>query len=233
VARVTISRNLRLLDVDRLADECADQTARFFKRVTHDTSYCYELYRRAIVSRNSYAWERIYHQYRSLVASWVRRHSELQTAGEEVDYFVNRAFDKMWSAMDAEKFSQFHDVAELLRYLQMCVHSVIVDYTRCNQLKTVHLESSVAPPPQDFLSTERQVADQLERHRLWQTVADLTQDEKESIVLRYSFLYGLKPSEIYASNSDRFDSMDDLYRVKRNLLNRLRRNPVLQQFLNV
>jgi RNA polymerase sigma factor (sigma-70 family) len=229
---MTIAGNLRLLDVDRLADECADQTARFFSRVTHDASYCYELFRRAIVGRNSYAWEKIYRQYQPLVASWVRRHSGLQAAGEEVDYFVNCAFDKMWSAIDAPKFNQFHDVADLLRYLQMCVHSVIVDHTRSHQLREVNLESSVALPAQDLLSAEGQVTDQLERHRLWQIVAGLTRDEKESIVLQSSFLYGLKPSEIYASNVDRFESMDELYRVKRNLLNRLRRNPSLQQFLD-
>ena len=78
---MTDARKLRLFDVDRLADECADQTARFFSQVSHDTGYCYELFRRAIVGRNSYAWEKVYLIYHPLVASWVRRHSGLPAAG--------------------------------------------------------------------------------------------------------------------------------------------------------
>jgi DNA-directed RNA polymerase specialized sigma24 family protein len=227
-----VPRNPRLLNVDQLADECADHTARFFSRATHDTGYCYELFRRAIVDRNSYAWEQIFHQYQSLVASWVRRHSGLRAAGEDVDYLVNCAFDKMWSAMDADKFHRFTDVAGLLRYLQLCVHSVIVDHARGNQTKTVELDALPHLPSQDLPSIEKRVTDLLEGRRLWQAVTALTQNEKESIILKYSFLYDLKPSEIYAANPDRFESLEELYRVKRNLLNRMRRNPMLQQFLH-
>jgi DNA-directed RNA polymerase specialized sigma24 family protein len=224
--------NLRLLDLDQLADECADHTERFFNRVEHDTGYCYELFRRAIVGRDSYAWEKIYHLYQPLVASWVRRHDGLPIAMEEVDYFVNCAFEKMWSAIDAEKFGGFEDVAGLLRYLQMCVHSVIVDHTRSIQLQIVSLEAFPHPPPQDLPSIEKRVTERLEQRRLWQTLADLIKDEGEFIILQGSFLYGLRPSEIYAANPDQFESVDELYQIKRNLLNRLRRNPIMQQFLN-
>jgi len=229
---MTSGRNLRLIDVDRLADECADQTARFFSRTEHDTGYCYELFRRAIISRNDYAWEKIYDIYQPLIASWVGRHSGLGTADEEVDYFVNCAFDKLWSAVNAEKFGQIQDLASLLRYFQMCVYSVIVDYARGNQFSTTDLDilaNHVAP---DSTSIEKYVTDQLERLRLWEMVTKLTQDEREIIVLRYSFVYDLKPAQIYAAHPDQFESLEELYRVKRNLLNRLRRNQMLRQFLH-
>lgn len=227
---MTVPRNLRLLDVDQLADECAEHTAKFFSRTIHETGYCYELFRRAIVDRNSYAWEKIYQNYQPLAASWARRHNGLQDVDEEVDYFVNGAFDKMWSAMDAEKFKNSKDVADLLRYLKMCVHSVIVDHARAGHTRTLSLEAFAHLPDQDLPSIEKRVTDQIEGERLWQTAVDLTHDEKEAIVLQFSFVYGFKPSEIYATYPDRFDSMDEIYRTKRNLLNRLRRNPIMQQF---
>jgi hypothetical protein len=133
--------------------------------------------------------------------------------------------------MHAEKFKRFQDLASLLRYLKMCVHSVIVDHNRGNQVKTVTLEKFAHLPPPDVPIIENAVTDQLEKKRLWQMITSLLQDDKELIVIRYSFLYDLKPSEIYADNPDRFESLDELYRVKRNLLNRLRRNPMLRQFL--
>jgi len=149
-----------------------------------------------------------------------------------VDYFVNCAFDKLWSAVNAEKFGQIQDLASLLRYFQMCVYSVIVDYARGNQFSTTDLDilaNHVAP---DSTSIEKYVTDQLERLRLWEMVTKLTQDEREIIVLRYSFVYDLKPAQIYAAHPDQFESLEELYRVKRNLLNRLRRNQMLRQFLH-
>jgi DNA-directed RNA polymerase specialized sigma24 family protein len=227
---MTDARKLRLLDVDRLADECADQTARFFSRSNHDTGYCYELLRRAIVGRNSHAWDKIYEIYQPLVTGWVRRHSSLEAAGDDIDYFVNCAFDKMWSAMNAEKFRQSEDLASLLRYFQTCVHSVIIDHRRGNQIQTVDLDGIPHLPSPDSPSIEDGVTGRLERKRLWQIVTSLVQNKKEMIILRCSFLHGQKPSEIFAAYPDRFESLDEVYRIKRNLLNRLRRNPALRRF---
>lgn len=228
---MTGASNLRLLEVDRLADECADQTARFFSRRPYNPAYCYELFRRALVGRNDYAWEKIYQIYWPLVAGWVRCHSGLPAAGEDVEYFVNGAFGRFWSAVDGEKFRQFEDLARLLHYFHMCVNSIVVDHARNNQIITVDLEVLADLTPEDLTSVEALVTDKLERHRLWKTAIALTQDKKEYIILEYSFAYGLKPSQIYANNSNRFESLDEVYRVKRNLLNRLSRNPVFLQFL--
>jgi DNA-directed RNA polymerase specialized sigma24 family protein len=228
---MTIGRKLRLLDVDQLADECADQTAKFFNRADYDTGYCYELFRRAFVDRNNRAWERIFQIYRPLVASWVSKHNGLRAAGEDVDFFINSAFDRIWSAVDAEKFSQFYDLASLLSYFQLCVHSAIVDHARSNQIKTFDLEILANLPPPNPSLIEQYVTDKLERLRLWDTIVGLMRSEKEILVLRYSYVYDLKPSEIYAAYPGKYESLDEVYRVKRNLLNRLRRNPMLRQFL--
>lgn len=228
------ARTIRLLGVDRLADECADQTAKFFSRSNHDTGYCYELLRRAIVGRDDYAWDRIYKIYRPLVTSWVRRHGGWEAAGDEIDYFVNCAFEKMWLAMTAEKFERSADLAGLLSYFQACVHSVIVDHRRSNQVPITDLEgwSNHLPSP-GLSSIEDHVTDQLESDRLWQTVTNLTKNEDERIVLRHSYLYNHKPSQIYAAYPNRFESPDEVYQIKRNLLSRLRRNPLVRQFLRL
>ncbi len=229
---MTTVSNLRLLDVDQLADECADHTERFFNRLEYDPSYCYELFRRAIVDRNGYAWEKIYCQYQPLVASWVSHHSKFSVAGEQVEYFVNCAFEKMWWAVDAKKFKKFDNVAGLLRYLQTCVHSVIVDHVRSVQINAVSLDVIAHPLSEDLPTIEKRVADRLERQRFWRIVVDLIRNEQEFIVLRSSFLYDLKPAKIHAAHPDQFKSVGEVYQIKRNLLNRLRRSPMMQQFFN-
>jgi DNA-directed RNA polymerase specialized sigma24 family protein len=226
------NRDLQHLDIDQLAEKCADQTAKFFNREQHDPSYCYELFRRAIVGRNKYAWDKVFQQYQFLVANWVRRRAGDTATDEEIDYTVNRAFEKLWLALTPDKFDRFNDIASLLCYFQTCVNSVIVDHNRRNSPPTVSLEALAQPTGRDLASVEKTVTDQLERHRLWRTALDLMRDEKERFVLQASFAYDLKPSEIYASRPEQFESTAEVYRIKRNLLSRLRRNPVLQQFLS-
>jgi DNA-directed RNA polymerase specialized sigma24 family protein len=136
----------------------------------------------------------------------------------------------MWSAFNAEKFKQFEDVAGLLRYLQTCVHSVIADHKRNNPIRTVDLEASDRLSTPNPPSIEAHVTDRIERRNLWLVAINLMRDEKECIVLKYSFMYDYKPAAIYAAFPDLFESLDEVYRIKRNLLNRLRRNPRLQQF---
>ena len=223
------TQNLRLLDVDQLADECANHTERFLNRLEYDPSYCYELFRRAIVDRNDYAWKKIYGQYEGLVARWVRSHPKLPAAREQVKYLVNRTFDKLWSSVDAAKFAQFDNLQGLLRYLQICVNSVVVDHCREQLIETISLEHQSHSPSPDLSAIERQVAERAERRHLWQIVMEEAHNKKESIVLQLSFLCGLKPAQIYAEYPDLFESVEEVYQVKRNCLNRLRRNPAMKR----
>ena len=73
----------RALGLSSLAHRCAQETDLFFRREAYDPSFCYELFRRAIVLGDQNAHERLYIQYQSLVASWVERHSSYPSTGEE------------------------------------------------------------------------------------------------------------------------------------------------------
>jgi hypothetical protein len=48
-----------------------------------------------------------------------------------------------------------------------------------------------------------------------------------------SFALGLKPREIYARSGGLFDDVKEVYRVKENVLARLRRDPELKKILGV
>lgn len=67
---------------------CAQESDRFFKRLPHDSRYCYELFRRAVTLGSQRAWDLIYAQYQPLVTSWVKCHAMFSATGEEASYFV-------------------------------------------------------------------------------------------------------------------------------------------------
>ena len=54
-------------------------------------------------------------------------------------------------------------------------------------------------------------------------------DEAEQLVARLSFVAGLSPREIRARHPDRFADVNTVYRIKRNLIDRLRRSQCIEQ----
>src|SRR5689334_9279552 len=122
--------DLRLLPLAAIAGECREQTSRFLRGDESRDEFCWELIRRAIVDRNQQAWEAFFMQYRGIVLSWIRRHPASDRLAEEPEFWINRAFERFWIALTAERFAQFPSLASLLRYLQLCINSILVDATR-------------------------------------------------------------------------------------------------------
>ncbi len=226
---------LRLLTTAGLAHRCAQETELFFQRKQYDPRYCFELFRRAIAGRNQQAWESIYNQYLRLAMGWAQRHPLLTTSGEDAEYFVNSAFEKMWAALTPEKFEHFRDLKSVLRYLQMCVHSAIVDYVRQADYTTEELSAEESPlsgqdPDAD---TETQVLRQVNNEEVWRLVSERLNDDKERRVVYGCFILDLKPSELYARFRHMFVDVSEVYRVKQNVLARLRRDAGLRKLLGL
>lgn len=185
------------------------------------------------MGRNQRAWELVYAQYRPLVVGWVERHSAFPASGEEIQYFVNRAFEKMWVALTPDKFSQFSNLKSLLRYLQMCVHSVILDEVRVAEKAVVSVQaevSSVGSGPSGPV-VENQALARVRRQEFWGEISARLRNEKEHRVVYGSFVLALKPRELYAQFRETFRDVTEVYRVKENVLARLRRDAELKKLL--
>jgi RNA polymerase sigma factor (sigma-70 family) len=233
---------LGLLPFRSLCDRCQQESDRFFAQKEHDPRFCYELFRRAFVHGNELAWECLYARYQKLVMSWVTRHALYYSLGEEADYFMNRAFEKMWQGIPAENFEKFPDLKSLLRYLQMCTHAVMVDFARwkeqahlwdrANQLDNGAEEydpfATIMDPE---MRPERTVARQEMQEILWQRLNDLCNSEKEHLVIEGYFVLDLKPRQIFDLHREQFSDIRDVSRTKDNFLARIRRNDEFREFL--
>ncbi|HEX6386965.1 MAG TPA: sigma-70 family RNA polymerase sigma factor [Anaerolineae bacterium] len=216
-----------------LSQRCAQESDHFFNRQPYDPRFCFELFRRAILHQNERAWDSVYHQYQPLVASWVERHSMFPAANEEVQYFLNRAFEKMWRVLTPEKFADFPDLKSLLRYLQMCVHSVIVDAVR-RQEQAQRLDDVPESAVRDGggQPVEERVLGRVQREELWAFLLERLKDEKEEKVVYGSFVLGLKPGQLYDEFEGTFADVNEIYRVKENVMARFRRDQDLPDFLD-
>lgn len=240
---MTSQNELSLLPFRSLCDRCHRESERFFAQKEHDPRFCYELFRRAFVHGNDLAWSCLYERYQKLVLSWVTRHALYSGLGEEADYFMNRAFEKMWQGIPAENFSKFPDLKSLLRYLQMCTNAVMVDFARWKEQahlwdranRSANGDEEIDPfatIKDADLRPEREVAQREMQELLWEKLKALCNNGKELLAIYGYFVLDLKPREIYDLYPEHFTDVRDVSRTKDNYLARVRRNDEFKEFLD-
>ena len=162
--------------------------------------------------------------------SWAARHSQFAATGEHVDFFVNGACAKLWERITPEKFVNFPDVKSILRYLQMCLHSSITDYVRAHNVITVEFG-------EDELKEERvmvvadNTSERANKHAFWDAVNARLKDDKERLVIRALFVFGMKPSEVLAHHPKTFRDVKEIYSIRENVIDRLARDGNLRVFV--
>lgn len=238
IARHLSYRKLHLLSdlsIDELARRCRQESDRFLAGQPSDEAYGLELFRRAITNGDQAAWQTIYAQYQTLLAYWVRGHSRFHSTQEEVTFFVNAAFARFWRTASERKTKlQFVSLASLLAYLKACVHSAIEDECRRRQRwprDVLGWDNLPGMAVDDAPTPEARAISRITAESLQEAVMSRLRGEQEKAIAVLGWAYELSPREIQACRPDLFADVGRVYQVKRNLLNRLLRDPFIQQLL--
>jgi hypothetical protein len=222
---------LQDVSVAELGRRCREETLRFLRGEPREDAYCFEVFARAVVQRQDDAWAAIVAQYRGIVLAYVAQHAAAAMIREPDDYWVNRAFQRFWSAVGPERFGQFPDLAALLKYLKLCVHSVLMDEIRARRAAPTNSLDEIPETAPSATDAERSVVGKLAGEQLWSAISAELQGEAEQVVAYLSFTRDLKPSEIFERYQRLYASVADVYRIKRNVIERLRRSPEVRSFL--
>lgn len=226
-------KTIATMDNAELASACSEQTRRFLSDQSSDQRYGMELWRRAIEEHDQLAWEAVVAQYRGLVIASIRRHPLGRIVGDDDDDWVCRVFERFWRAIDARRLMSFADIAAVMGYLKLCVHSVLTDHIRSRHPERVAplSDASAAPAPADGADATEHVIGELVGEQLWRVIQRELQDDAEECLAYLSLVRDLRPAEIQARRPDLFPTTADVYRLKRNVIERLRRSTRIQSFL--
>lgn len=217
--------------LDEISRACQEETGKFMRGLPSVDDYGLELLRRAIVLREPRAWEAFFAQYHGMVLAWVRKHPAHATAGEEASYCVHRAFERFWSAVGPAHFQSFGSVAAALKYLKLCVNSVLLDEARARAASQMESLDALPVDRADAIAdAEEEAIDRVSCADLWRAIEQKLADEAERAVVYGSFVLDMKPAEILHRHRDLLSSVADVYRIKRNVLQRLRRSPAILAF---
>jgi hypothetical protein len=228
VALISHEANLQHMALEDLAQKCAQETDRFFAHHECDSSYCFELFRRAVQNKDERALEVVIAQYRPLVARWVDKHPGFPLINEEAQDFIAQAFERFWSSFTPAKFEKSQNLAAVLRYLQMCVHGAITD--ACRKFRYIQLEQERRDEEQESARLEWTPEDLLQSDEFWRLIQKKSRDPKEYTVVYASFHLGLSPREILAEYPGLFRDRKEIYQYKANLLARLEGDEEIKEF---
>jgi RNA polymerase sigma factor (sigma-70 family) len=219
---------LQHMAVGDLAQKCAQETDLFFNHHDYDSSYGFELFRRAVRNKDEGALEVVITQYQPLVARWVDKHPDFLLINEEAQDFIAQAFERFWVSFTPAKFDKSQNLAAILRYLKMCVHGAITDSWR--KFRRIQLEQEIGDEEQEFSQLESTPEDHLQNEEFWQLIKKKSKDSKEYTVVYASFSLALSPREILAQYPDVFHDIKEIYQYKANLLDRLERDDEIKDF---
>jgi hypothetical protein len=209
--------------------------------------HCFELFRRAITGGDQLAWEAVYEEFQPRVNIWVKGHLYYSYNMEEPEFFTNRAFEKIWAGLSPEKFARLPELNAVLRYLQMCVHSAIVQNLR-GRAKTARLDEYVDPVTErEALSAsavppipvpagsgiEERAYIKTQAETLWNMLQERLQNEKERCLIHAHYVLALQPEQIRIRYPQVLGDGEELRRVRDQLLERLIQDAEIRDFFDL
>ncbi len=213
----------------QLAQLCAEEQQHYRQHAPSDDRYCLELFRRAIGQRDERAWELLYQQFSGTVHGWLRQHpcSNRLPDHDEPDVYVTAAFRKFWLATAAPGAStpDFATLASVLAYLRSCLNSVVLDEMR--QIQARQREE----PLERAHDTAAEEPGQQTAQELWALIERALPDRRERRLVYLLFVLDMKPREVTRAAPQDFPSAQEVYRLIRNIRDRLQRNPALRAWL--
>jgi DNA-directed RNA polymerase specialized sigma24 family protein len=218
-----------------LAQKCAQETDLYFNHQDYDSTYCFELFRRAIRNNDERALEVVIVQYQPLVARWVDKwmdkHPDFPSFNEEPQDFIAQAFERFWISFTPAKFDKSQSLAAVLRYLQMCTNGAIMDAWR--KSRRLQIEQEPRDEEQGFSEPDPDPTPEelLQKDEFWQLIKKKTKDPKEYIVVYASFHLALSPREILIEYPNEFRDIKEIYQYKANMLERLERDEDVKEFV--
>jgi len=183
--------------------------------------YVMELLHRAIMHADQNARIKVQQCLCGIVRGWFHRypHREALCCLDNEENYIDVAFERFWR-VTIDKRIEFNKLDTALHYLRASLNGTILDRLRASERpKEVSLPRSDFPedPPFEEVISSAEV---------WQRVQKelLNVNVREQRLAYLLFHCGFKPGEIVHCCSQEFSDVCEIYRLRRNIIERMLRN---------
>jgi hypothetical protein len=211
---------LERLTVSELAEQCLQEINAYRRGDPSTEVSSVELLRRATIQRDQEAWAALQQCLAKVVRSWLRGHPSREVAGrlDSEENYVAQAFERFWWATTQSQQIEFHTFAAALQYLRASLNGALLDTIRAY----VRPKETLLPEPGQ--AGEPWTEEGGESQDLWEVIRSLVPDPREERLAYLLFHCGLKPREIVRFCPQEVCCVQDIYRVRRTIVERLLRH---------
>ena len=208
------------LSTAALAQQCLLQLSAYRRGEPCYESYGLELFRRATVEGDPEAWEWVQRCFGETVLAWLRRHPSRSAACrlESEATYVALAFERFWQATTVTQQVAFKTLAAALHYLRASLHGAILDTLRA------YSRPKEIPLPEPGEPGEPFLEEQTEASQLWEVLQTMLPTQRERRLAYLLYHCGLKPREIVRFCPQEWHDVQEIYHLRRSILERLMRN---------
>jgi hypothetical protein len=215
-----MEKKLNEMDILELVDRCMIEINNFRRGEPSNDACGLELFRRASHECDPSAWEIIQLHFTDMVLQWMRRHPLRNVACkyDSEENYVAQAFTRFWQATIGNNQIHFKTLAAVLWYLRASLNGTILDTLRA------YVRPREIGLPEAGEPGEPVTEDPDDDNEVWEVIRSLLPDERQQRVAYLSFHCGLKPRDIITNCSQEFNDIREIYRLRRNILERLQRH---------
>jgi DNA-directed RNA polymerase specialized sigma24 family protein len=217
-----LPRDMRL---SALADRCMNEVNKYRRGEASSDQYCLEIFRRAMQEHDDAAWTLLVDRFKEFLLAAFRRHPRCEDASrlDSPENYVARAFARFWVAVHDQQV-EFTSLGAALRFLRLCLNSEILDMLRA------HARRNEMPFPEPDFTGEPAVEDQDDGSELWKIIRDMLPNERERRLAFLLFYCNLRPRVIVRLRPQEFPDVNEVHRMKRNIVDRLARSADLIRY---
>jgi len=207
------------MSLTALADRCMSEINNYRRGEAYSDQYCLEIFRRAMLERDNAAWLILEARFKEFMLGSFRRHPRSEAASrlDSPENYVAKAFARFWLAAVHNQQLQFTTLAAALRYLRVCLNSTILDTLRA------YSRAREIPLPEPDFPLEPVEEEHDNGPELWEIICSLLPGERERRLAYLLYHCNLKPREILRVCPQEFSNVQEIYRLRRNIVERVQR----------
>ena len=207
------------LSVSALVEQCRREIQTYRRGEPSSNAYSLELLDRAIVQGDQAAWAGVQQCLGEIVRSWLRCHPNREVAyrWESEENYVAMTFERFWWATTRQQIV-FKTFAGALVYLRASLQGAILDTLRA------YSRPKEVPLPLPGEPGEPKVEDLADSSEVWEILQSLLPNPREQRLAYLLYHCGLKPREIVHFCPQEWSDVQEIYRLRRNIIERIIRN---------
>jgi hypothetical protein len=177
--------------------------------------YCVELLRQATLTGDLEAWRLVQRCLSETVRGWMKLHPRWAVAAglDSEENYVDRTFERLYEASVCKRV-QFSCLADVLRYLQVSLNSVILD-----SLRSFSRPRKIAP--QKASDSHESAAAQADSSEIWQRISKSFPDARKQRIAFLLFNCGLGPKDIVRTFPEEFNNVREIALLRCTIIGRL------------